>query len=124
MASLSQSAPFIEIYRSPNRRRSKRYPVNGVAEFRARNWYPHRGRVLNICLEGCLIEPRGMLEYAVGDELDIRFEVHRVALRARAVVRRISPSGKLGVELIQLSDRGRADLISLISELDDDTLSV
>jgi hypothetical protein len=107
--------------RPPNpdeRRRAHRHRIHGPADFRIQNWYLRSGRILNLCLDGCLLEPRLATDCVPGDLLDLRFEIHGLAFRARSVVRRVSPDGLLGIELIQLSDRSRNQLQLLIEELE------
>ena len=101
----------------PERRRSPRYSCSGPIDFRILGWYLQKGRILNLCLEGCLIEPHRTTDYGVGDQLELRFEVNRLAFRALCVVRRIQSTGALGVQILRLSDRGRRQLEELVEEL-------
>jgi len=101
-----------------DRRRSARHRVHGPVDFRIENWHLRRGRILNLCLDGCLIEPQYTTDCVPGDTLDLRFEINRVAFRARATVRRVSDSGRLGVEIAQLSSRSLAKLQDLVAELE------
>jgi hypothetical protein len=105
-----------------DRRRTRRHSLHGPIDFSVRNWYLRRGRILNLCLDGCLIEPRLATGCAPGDQLDLRFEVNRLAFRAQCIVRRVSPDGLLGVEILRLSDRNRAQLRDLLAGLADDKL--
>jgi hypothetical protein len=86
-------------------------------DFRIENWHLRRGRIVNLCLEGCLIEPQHATDCVPGDTLDIRFEINRLAFRARAIVRQVSASGWLGVEITELSPRSQEQLQELIGEL-------
>jgi hypothetical protein len=99
------------------KRRVQRFGCLGPIEFRIQGWYVKRGRILNLCLDGCLIEPQTDSDCIVGDHLEIRFEVNRTSFRAQCVVRRIQASGSLGVEILRLSDRGRRQLLELVGEL-------
>jgi len=99
------------------RRRTPRHACHGPADFRVHNWYLRRGRILNLCLEGCLLQPRQATGYRPGDTLDLRFEINRLAFRAQCIVRRINPDHTLGVELLELSTRNRAQLRELLNEL-------
>lgn len=101
----------------PERRRTPRYSCSGPIDFRILGWYLRKGRILNLCLEGCLIQPHLATGYGVGDRLELRFEVNRLAFRALCVVRRIQSSGALGVQILRLSDRSRRQLQELIDEL-------
>lgn len=100
------------------RRRTPRHPCHGPADFRVHNWYLRRGRILNLCLDGCLIQPRLATGYRSGDVLDLRFEINRRAFRAECIVRSVNPDNTLGVELLHLSSRNQAQLQVLIAELD------
>jgi hypothetical protein len=103
---------------SHNRRRTPRHACLGPIDFRIHGWYLRRGRILDLCLDGCLIQPRLATDCVPGDQLDLRFEVHGLAFRAQCIVRRVGPDGLLGIELLQLSDRNRAQLRELLAELD------
>lgn len=100
------------------RRRAHRHRIHGPADFRIQNWYLRSGRILNLCLDGCLLEPRLATDCIPGDLLDLRFEINGLSFRASCIVRRVSPDGLLGIELTQLSDRNRAQLQQLIDELE------
>ena len=99
------------------RRRTPRHPCHGPADFRVHNWYLRRGRILNLCLEGCLLQPQHATGYRPGDPLDLRFEINRRTFRAQCIVRRTNPDHTLGVELLELSSRNRTHLRELLSEL-------
>ena len=99
------------------RRRSPRHACRGPADFRVHNWYLRRGRILNLCLDGCLLQPHLSTGYLPGDILDLRFEIRRLSFRARCIVRRVNPDGTLGVEMLQLSSRNQTQLRELIAEL-------
>jgi hypothetical protein len=100
------------------RRRSPRHWCHGPADFRVHNWYLRKGRILNLCLDGCLLQPRLTTGYRSGDRLDLRFEINRLAFRAECIVRSVNPDNTLGVELLHLSSRNEAQLHELIAELD------
>lgn len=99
------------------RRKTPRYPCSGPIDFRIQNWHVRKGRILNLCLDGCLIEPHLATGYVIGDQLEMRFEVNRISFRVHCIVRQIRPSGNLGVEILCLSDRSRHQLRALIEEL-------
>jgi len=99
------------------RRKKPRYLCHGPIDFCIQGWYLQKGRILNLCLDGCLIEPQRANDYDVGDELEMRFEVNGLTFRARCIVRRVQPSGGLGVEILSLSDRSRRQLQELVDEL-------
>jgi hypothetical protein len=72
---------------------------------------------LNLCLDGCLIEPQLGTDCAPGDVIEIRFEVNQLTFLAQCIVRRVQSSGDIGVEILSLSDRSRLQLQELIDEL-------
>ncbi len=94
----------------------QRYSCYGPIEFRT-PWYTFTGRILNLCLDGCLIESSRPTGYIVGDHLELRFKVNRLSFRVQCIVRHLSPDGTLGVEVLLLSDRSRKQLNELIEEL-------
>nr|WP_238398779.1 hypothetical protein [Edaphobacter sp. 12200R-103] len=87
------------------------------------NWYLRKGRILNLCLDGCLIQPRESMDssegagYLIGDQIEMRFEVNRLSFRVHSIVRQVRPSGHLGVEILCLSNRSRTQLRLLMDEL-------
>ncbi|WP_263366892.1 PilZ domain-containing protein [Edaphobacter bradus] len=101
---------------SAEARRSRRYSCRGPIQFRIHNWQI-TGKLINLCLEGCLIRPNTELSLAVGDQFDLRFEVNHLTFRAQCVVRWIAQDQRLGVEILMISERGRTQLIDLLEEL-------
>jgi hypothetical protein len=99
-------------------RKTRRYSCYGPIEFRIQDWYTFTGRILNLCLDGCLIQPSQPTDCVVGERLDLRFEVNRLSFRVQCIVRHISPDGTLGIEILLLSDRSRRQLNELIEELE------
>ena len=99
-------------------RKTRRYPCYGPIEFRVQDWYTFTGKILNLSLEGCFIQPDQPTGYTVGDRLNLRFEVHHLTFLVQCIVRRVAPDGTLGVEILLLSDRTRTQLKQLIEELD------
>jgi hypothetical protein len=99
-------------------RRSPRYACHGPIQFRINHW-EIKGKIINLCLEGCLIRPTREIDLEADDEFDLRFEVNRLSFRVRAIVRRVGEDGTLGVEILQLSSRVRAQLRELLDELAD-----
>src|SRR5437763_1622856 len=100
------------------RRRTRRYRCYGPIDFRIRGWSLRKGKILNLCLNGCLIQPRLATDCVAGDVLDLRFEVKQMSFRAQCVVRSVHPSGALGVEILDLSERNRLQLGVLLAELE------
>ena len=99
------------------RRRAPRYLCHGPANFRVHNWYLRRGRILNLCLDGCLLQPNLATGYRPGDVLDLRFEIRQLSFRSSCIIRCVNPDNTLGVELLQLSVRNHAQLRELLEEL-------
>jgi PilZ domain len=100
------------------RRQSRRYPCYGPFDFRIDGWYITTGKIVDLCLNGCLLQPHLQSEVNINDILDLRFEVNRLTFRARCIVRHIAEDGTLGIEILLLSDRTRTQLKQLIEELD------
>jgi PilZ domain len=99
-------------------RKTRRYSCCGPIEFRVQDWYTFTGKILNLSLEGCFIQPDQPTGYSVGDRLNLRFEIHHLTFLVQCIVRRVAPDGTLGVEILLLSDRTRTQLKDLIEELD------
>ena len=99
------------------RRRPGRYEVQGPADFGIRHWYQRRGRILSLGLDGCLIKPQTSTGHSSGDSMEIRFEVNRIHFGARGIVRSVYSDGLLGVELVEMSERSRTRLLTLIDEM-------
>jgi PilZ domain len=98
-------------------RKTRRYSCYGPIEFRTQHLHTFTGKIHNLSLNGCLIEPSQSTDCAVSDRLDLRFEVNRLSFRVQCIVRHVSPDGTLGVEILLLSDRSRKQLSELIEEL-------
>ncbi len=104
------------------RRRTRRHFVRGPVDFHVLSWYPQRGSLLNLGMNGCLIRPHLSSGCNVGDLLEIRFAVKGLSFRAQCVVRRVSAEDLLGIELTRISERNRTQLLHLLEELADDKL--
>ena len=99
-------------------RKTRRYRCYGPIEFRVQDWYTFTGKILNLSLEGCFIQPDQPTGYTVGERLNLRFKVNHLIFLVQCIVRRVAPDGTLGVEILLLSDRTRRQLKELIEELD------
>jgi PilZ domain len=99
-------------------RKTRRYPCYGTIEFRVQYWYTFTGKILNLSLEGCFIQPDQPTGHTVGERLDLRFKVRHLTFLVQCIVRRVAPDGTLGVEILLLSDRTRTQLKDLIEELE------
>jgi len=100
-----------------NRRRHPRHRCHGPIDFRIQGWHLRKGRILNLCLDGCLIEPQLATDCVAGDQIEMRFQVNRLTFLAQCIVRRVQPSGVIAVEILFLSDRSRRQLKELLDEL-------
>ena len=96
-------------------RKSPRHPCYGPIDFRVDNWRI-TGKVINLCLKGCLIRPRQHLVCSIGDTLDLRFEVNGLSFHAHCIVRWVGADHMVGVEMLQLSERGRRQLRELFDQ--------
>jgi hypothetical protein len=99
------------------RRCSARYDVQGSARFGVHQWYLRRGRIHNLCLDGCLIEPRASTSLSPGDSIALHFKINRISFRARAIVSSVDPDGMLAVEIVDLSEDCRKRLLTLLDEV-------
>ena len=81
------------------------------------DWYTFTGRIENLSLDGCFIRPDQPTGYTVGERLNLRFEVKQLTFLAQGIVRRVAPEGRLGIEILLLSERTRRQLRELIDEL-------
>lgn len=97
-------------------RRSRRYICHGPIKFRIHNGHA-TGKIINLCLEGCFIQPNQEICFFVGDTFDLRFEVNHLVFLAQCVVRRVAKDRKIGVEIVMMSRRGHQQLIELLREL-------
>jgi PilZ domain len=101
-------------------RKTPRYACYGPIEFRVQDWYTFTGKIQNLSLDGCFIQPDQPTGYAVGERLTLRFEVKQLTFLAQGIVRRVAPEGRLGIEILLLSERTRRQLRELIDELGSD----
>ena len=99
------------------RRRSGRYEVQGPADLGTRHWYQRRGRIVNLGLDGCLIEPRRSTGHSPGDSRELRCAVNRITFPARAIVRSVYSDGLLGLEPVEMTEPSRTRLLTLIDEM-------
>jgi PilZ domain len=97
-------------------RKSPRHSCYGPIDFRIHNWHI-TGKVVNLCLDGCLIRPRQRYACSVGDTLDLRFEVNGLTFRAHCIVRWVGEDHMVGVQIQLLSERGRRQLKELVDQL-------
>ncbi|HEX7159276.1 MAG TPA: PilZ domain-containing protein [Edaphobacter sp.] len=99
-------------------RRSPRYACHGPIQFRINKW-EIKGKIINLCLEGCLIRPTREFGLEEGDEFNLRFQVNGLSFRVRAIVRHVGKNDTIGVEILRLSGRVQAQLRELLEELAD-----
>jgi hypothetical protein len=102
---------------SADQRRTLRHPCHGTIEIRIDGWRLYPGRILNLGIDGCLVEAAQWAGCEPGDLLDLCFSVNHLSFRTQCIVRWTRPSGTVGVEILLVSVRGRRQLDELIQEL-------
>jgi PilZ domain len=98
-------------------RKTPRYRCHGSIEIQIGGWRPYVGRICNLSLQGCLIEPTRWAECNVGDRIQLRFQVNRLSVLTECIVRSVRPGGGMGVEILQVGAQGRQQLLELMQEL-------
>ena len=98
-------------------RKTPRYRCNGLIEIHIGGWRPYSGRISNLSLQGCLIQPTRSSDCAVGDRIELRFQVNRLSVLTQCIVRSVRPGGALGVEILRVGKQGRKQLLELMQEL-------
>src|ERR1700753_2082054 len=91
-------------------RKTPRYGCHGPIEIQIGGWRPYTGRICNLSLQGCLIEPTRWAEGNVVDHIQLRFQVNRLSVLAECIVRSVRPGGAMGVEILQVGSQGRQQL--------------
>lgn len=100
------------------RRRHKRYTVDGVAEVLVSDGsLLFRGRVLDISVDGCLIETQARLCLKLGTRVDMLFHVNGKVFRPAATARMVRPLVGAGFLFENLDARMQEKLEELIGEL-------
>lgn len=100
------------------RRRHPRFLCSGTAEVRSlASGVTARGRIANLNLGGCLIEPEQLPVLRRQEPVEMTFVVRQLPVRVQGVVRQVRSIGSIGVQFTLLSERGRRRLGELIAEL-------
>lgn len=103
------------------RRISPRVECRGAAELhRARSDGESVAKVLDMSVDGCLVELEAPLLVGVGEPLEISFSVNQLPFRVRAEVRVVRGIRTLGFQFVKLSVRARRRLSELMEELMED----
>jgi hypothetical protein len=98
-------------------RKTQRYRCHGPIEIQIGGWRPYTGRICNLSLQGCLIQPTRWSDCMAGDRIQLRFEVNRLSVLTECIVRWVRPGGAMGVEILQAGAQGRKQLLELMQEL-------
>ena len=100
-------------------RKAPRYPCYGPIEIQVGGWRPYTGRICNLSLQGCLIQPTRWADCVAGDHIQLRFQVNRLSVLTECIVRWVRPGGAMGVEILQAGAQGRQQLLELMQELEE-----
>lgn len=106
--------------RSVENRQARRYRYRGAAVVRRLESDPsHAGLILDLSTQGCLLRLPNVAGFEVGAVLDIAVNSRMVMFRALGSVRHRSWNRRaLGIAFEKLSQRGEADLLALIADLE------
>jgi hypothetical protein len=106
VAYLRQQKELQQPQTSTERRRYRRYAINGGAELRAKGSPAHTwGPMRDISASGCYVEL--YVPPAVGSELDLRLEVDDLRLAAEGFVKVVYPGLGIGIEFVRMPDDDR-----------------
>ena len=100
------------------RRRSRRYLCNGLAEVMV--VYPEslfRGEIRDISLNGCFVITKARVHLERLAEAEIRFKLNNRQFRARARVMNVRPGDGVGIEFSFPNEQAEEQVRSLIQEL-------
>jgi c-di-GMP-binding flagellar brake protein YcgR len=106
--------------RSAENRQSPRYRYRGDATVRRLDSDPTLpGRVLDLSAQGCLLRLPDLSDFEANSLVDLHINTGAVAFRALGSVRHRARTRRvLGISFVNLSQRGEAELLSLITELE------
>jgi hypothetical protein len=77
-------------------------------------------KVLDVSVDGCLVEMEAPLLVGMGEPLEISFCVNQLPFRVRAELRVVRGIRTLGFQFVKLSVRARRRLNELVEELIED----
>jgi hypothetical protein len=106
--------------RQSDRRKDRRYNCSG----RVRIWQTESGvyrlgSIVNLSMGGCLINLPSTADFERHSIVEASFQSNYLAFRTLGSVRRVDEkSGLLGVCYLNLSSRGRLDLVELFADLE------
>jgi hypothetical protein len=104
-----------------DQRRHPRLECDGIADVQLLGSPVHgSARILDLSIEGCLVELEAPLELAMGVVVEITFTVNQLPFRVRAEVRAPRSEKSLGFRFPLLSARSQAQIQDLVEELGED----
>ncbi len=103
------------------KRKHVRQYCSGIADAYPRpDAAPHRARIADLSLEGCLLHFEGAHQLEIGETLEIAFNVNQLPFRVRARVRAVRSAKSLGAQFDSVSGRTERRLAELVEELRED----
>ena len=100
------------------RRRHKRYTVEGEAEVIIYGLQLFRGRVIDLSLGGCFIETQARPNAAVGTHADLLFRANGLLVRTTGSFRTFRQGYGSGFVFVRMDDATRQHLEDLIASLE------
>jgi hypothetical protein len=106
--------------RATENRQAPRYRYAGEATLRRLDSDPTSpGRVLDLSARGCLLRLPDPYEFQVDTLVDLAIHTSAISFRALGSVRHRARTRRvLGISFINLTERGEADLLALIADLE------
>jgi PilZ domain len=103
------------------RRKHKRYVVDGVAEVLvADGTMLFRGRVLDVSVAGCYVETQARLRLLPGTPVEMVFRVNGMVFRPMATSRMVRPGKGVGFLFTEPGEKVQRELEALIAELSEE----
>jgi hypothetical protein len=101
-----------------DQRNRERFRVDGLAEVVVGDTgVVFRGKTCNLSQTGCYIDSKGYLSASVGEEVEVRFSVSDVHLKALARVRVVKRGKGAGFEFLRVEEDAQNSLGSLLDRL-------
>jgi hypothetical protein len=79
-----------------------------------------KGRVLDVSLSGCRIRSNDRFPVGIYRRVEVEFTLDGMPFRLGGVVQSVHDRNTIGIRLLDLSDRKRAQLSMLIEELEEE----
>ena len=98
-------------------RKQPRFSCSGDAQVRMPVGNCCRAEILDLSLEGCLVELEEPKELVLETILELTFTVNQLPFRVRGEVRSTRTPTTIGFQFPQLSERSRRQLQELVDEL-------